>query len=428
MEIITNTPIKFNYDPYNPTQIKKGRALVAENGWCAIDENGSLRPDVLMGKKWWDARAEELEAACTPFFSHLQNLMHADPRDVDTFLDYMAFKQQYPGTKVRWALVVAGEQGVGKDMAIDACWQEYGSQHIANVSPADIMGGFNDFLKCQLLRVSEVADLGDSNKWMFNEKFKVVVAGHPDRMLINQKYGLKYWMKMYHGTVLTTNHLDVGLYIPQGDRRYYVIKCADWAEMGFGTNAGPDAELVAKYFDALFSWLREVQPKYGANGYQLLGNYLFWCRDVSGFDFNVCPAPTAAKLETIEWNNENPDWFDDALMEYTNSLAALPDDLKMGLAAATDEGLPVLINVRKLRALVDDEKVAPRRLSVLLKGLGYQRARNPYSAEGKWHLTVDGKQRKESFWFKGTNKDAERVVEWLMKYGSQYVATVCDPF
>lgn len=400
-EVITG----FKYDPSGKNPIRYGLAAVAANGYPYVNNAGLLRAEIA-GKDYWDNVGETLKVKCAPFLDHLTRLFTGDTRDVDVFLDYMAFKQQYPGVKPRWALVVAGEQGVGKDIAIDACWHEYGLNFINNISPADVMGAFNDYAKCMLLRISEVADLGESNKWMFNEKVKVLISGHPDRMHINPKYGFKYWLNLYNGTVLTTNHLTDGLYIPAGDRRYYVIKCASWNELG------DIASNKAEYFDKLFNWFRNGDGVDGVPGYTYIGNYLFWGRDVSGFDVNVCPEETAAKLEVINAGAEVPDWLDEALVTYSNIVTKTAEDLngaagspagdfRAVLLEVSPELRPRVINVRKLKDIIDalgtERNLTNGRIIAGLKRAGYEKVESG-SKDGKWQFRVDGKQAKETFY------------------------------
>lgn len=406
--IITNAiKTDVRYNPHSPEPLRMGRALASHLNYCAIAPDGSPL-ETIAGKDHYDRVEVALRARCTPFFNHLRKLFIHDPKDMDTFLDYMAFKQQYPGSKIRWALVIAGDQGVGKDVAIDACWHTYGSNFINNVSPGDIMGNYNDFLACMLLRISEVADLSESNKWAFNERLKVIIAGHPDRMQINPKYGIKYWLTLYNGTVLTTNHLESGIYIPTGDRRYYVIKCASWRELGLNT------EQKAAYFGDLFKWFTTPGPD-GMTGYQCIAQYLYWARDVSAFNANICPAATQAKAEIEATSNENPSFFEDAMSTYTSILAndsnCYGTILNPALTTYDDEGRPLLINARILKQLISIDaqtthnyqllNLAPSKFSYLLKNAGYERLNN--GAAIKWSVKFSDnngpKVLKETFYY-----------------------------
>ena len=82
-----------------------------------------------------------------------------------------------------------------------------------------------------MVRISEAANLHEMTKWAFNEKTKVLIAGNPDDLMINPKYGQKFDIKMYCGVIITTNHLMSSIHIPEDDRRTDVIDCASFEEM-----------------------------------------------------------------------------------------------------------------------------------------------------------------------------------------------------
>lgn len=404
------------------------------------------------GKEWWDSRSEWFKELCQPFLAHLQGLMRNDPRDVDIFLDYMAFKQQNPGSKIRWAIVMAGEQGVGKDVSLDACWEHFGIGFVKNVSPDNVMGSFNDFLRnCYLLRISEVADLNEANKWKFNERLKVLISGHPDLMLINQKYGFMYWAKVVCGVVLTTNHLESGIYMPQGDRRYYVIKCSTPEDMGLFSF---DEKKV--YFNRLFHWFTTpaeyeipVQLRTGGadkivmTGYEIVGNYLFWFRNVSSFEPNICPAPTAAKIEVVDFGNAIPDWMDELMNKYALELEAKRDKAPAGLlglmGVTKERHWPELIVVPKLRELAlkgadgavdeDSKRIlsaihSPARVANTLKKAGYLRVPNPNRKDTQWVFT-DPQGARRQFRVYYNSKIANKLQDTGAKLWAN-LAEYCD--
>lgn len=186
-----------------------------------------------------------------PWLEHVWKVFPKDG-DADQFMDYMAHRVQKPGEKPRFALLIAGEQGVGKDTAIAMCTPAIGAWNIANISPRDIDQGFNEFYAKVLVIISETANSNELNKWAFNEATKVLIAGQPDFITINPKYGQKYSVRLHNGTIVTTNHLATGIYIPPDDRRYDVINAATRGEMGLA-----DIEKRALYFEGLWSWFNE---------------------------------------------------------------------------------------------------------------------------------------------------------------------------
>src|SRR5262249_50556100 len=63
---------------------------------------------------------------------HVERLMPR-PGDAEQFMNYMAHRAQHPGVKPRFALLIAGDQGVGKDTAIEFCGPAIGEWNIANI-------------------------------------------------------------------------------------------------------------------------------------------------------------------------------------------------------------------------------------------------------------------------------------------------------
>lgn len=426
--LITNEVIYGYQHNEQEVNVPHGRAAGVKLGYCAYDSFGKFIPNVIVGKAAYDQVEAESLASIQPFIDHLKRIFINDPRDVDIFLDYMAFKMQYPGVKPRWAIVLAGEQGVGKDVAIDACWMKYGLNFINNISPGDVMSSYNDYLKCILLRISEVADLGEMNKWAFNERVKVIISGHPDRIQVNPKYGVKYWLTLYNGTILTTNHLDSGgFYIPEGDRRYYVIKCATWQQLGMAA----DYDKRAEYFDSLFNWFNTPDSE-GNTGYDKIGHYLLWARDVSAFKENACPQASEAKMEAIEAGKNYPQFFLDALNEYSNAVASFPADpyAPLNIYDCDEYKLPNFINYRKFQEFAAaklfvngaiSERVAPARLAGLLRDAGYALLPNPNNKAKKW---VIGKSTEKFYYREAAVTDPKQLSDYMVMNVGSYMTNL----
>lgn len=235
-----------------------------------------------------------------PFLDHVR-LVFNKPGDADQFLDYMAHRVQKPGQKPRFALLIAGEQGVGKDTAIAMCTPSIGAWNIANIDPSAFEGSFNEHAAKVLVVISEAANTNEMNKWAFNEATKVLIAGQPDYATINPKYGQKYSVRLHNGTIVTTNHMTTGIYIPPGDRRYDVIDSATKLEMGLA-----DAETRALYFEELWRWFNEE------SGDEHIAALLHE-RDISKFSPSSGQRITIAHKLVVSAGFSGDDWLTDAL-------------------------------------------------------------------------------------------------------------------
>ena len=66
-------------------------------------------------------------------------------------------KVQHPAQKINHALVFGGVPGIGKDTILEPIKAAIGPWNFVEVTPTQVLGRFNGFLKSVILRVSEVA-------------------------------------------------------------------------------------------------------------------------------------------------------------------------------------------------------------------------------------------------------------------------------
>jgi hypothetical protein len=119
-----------------------------------------------------------------PWVDHVKKVLNK-PGDADQFFNYMASIVQCPGVKLRFALLMGGEQGVGKDMAIEMCLPAIGAWNAGSIDPSALTNAFNEYVDNTLIRVSEAANAQDISRWALNEQLKVLIAGRPDICTVN---------------------------------------------------------------------------------------------------------------------------------------------------------------------------------------------------------------------------------------------------
>lgn len=295
-------------------------------------------------------------ALATPWVEHCQRLF-TKPGDCDQFFNFMAHRVQRPWEKMRFALLIGGEQGTGKDTAIEMCVPAIGAWNVENIAPRALQSSFNAYLVCALLRVNEAADAHDQSRWMLNEQLKNIIAGTPDHATINGKYQLTQHVRLYCAVLVTTNHLLTSVHIPEDDRRYDVIECATRKEMGLG-----DAEKRREYFSSLWKWFDEQK------GAQHVAAFLHQ-RDLSGFSASLGQRKTAAHMEIVQHGMSGDEWLRDIVDEMGNP--------------------PVLIGNGILERAVGMgwlKKDAQAKLGYGLRRMGYQVLSNPHYGDGRWKL------------------------------------------
>lgn len=290
-----------------------------------------------------------------PFIEHCRRIFNK-PGDADQFLNYMAHRVQKPWEKPRFALLLAGGQGIGKDTAIELCLPAIGEWNVANIEPSAFDSNYNDFVASTLVRINEASNLHEMSKWAFNERTKVLIAGTPDIVRVNPKYGEQFSVKMYCGVIITTNNLASGIFIPPDDRRYDVIDCASMEDMGLGEDG-----VRRQYFTDLWEW-------YHHGGSTHVAAFLHE-RVLNGFSPNNGQRKTAAHREVIRSNGTGDMWLDDIL-----------DGL----------GYPDLVRSDWIleRAERAGEKKGDvlRKLSPSIGRLGYTRLINHERLDGRWKV------------------------------------------
>ena len=191
--------------------------LISHGGWIprpgARTFNLYRPPWVLPG----DANDAE------PWLSLLRTLY---PEEWEHIRYWMAHRVQKPHEKINHALVIGGKQGIGKETLLEPLKHAVGPWNFADVSPTQMLGRFNSFLKSVVLRVSEIHDLGEVDRFGFYEHMKVFTAAPPDVLRCDEKNIREHYVFNACGIVMTTNHRAHGLYLPPDDRRHFVA----WSE------------------------------------------------------------------------------------------------------------------------------------------------------------------------------------------------------
>jgi len=329
--------------------------------------------------------------AASPYFDHIYKLMPSEG-DADQFLDYMAHRVQNPGEKIRFALLMGGEQGIGKDTAITMATYGIGIWNVANIEASALEGAFNEHSAAVLIVISEAANTHDMSKWAFNERMKTLIAGQPDYITINPKYGHKYCCRLHCGVIITTNHLTTGIYIPDDDRRYDVIKCATRREMGLESSAAR-----AAYFDKFWHW---YESENGAQHiYAALED-----RDLKKFSPNAGQRKTAAHSEIVQIGMVHDQWIVDAIDLLKSDVLIRADSLWNAVQKVDVEMTRSKFNRSALHSL---------------RRLGYARLTNTSIRDGRWLLAAieGGKKRVHIYYHyeKITHFEALQQVQQLQE-------------
>jgi hypothetical protein len=289
----------------------------------------------------------------------LEHVRLVYPDDADHIVKWLAHRVQRPGDKVNHALLLGGEQGIGKDSLLAPAKRAVGPWNFEDVTPKQALGRFNGFLKSVILRINEARDLGDFDRFAFYDHLKAITASPPEVLRVDEKNLREYNIINCCGVIITTNHKKDGIFLPAGDRRHYVA----WSEL-------PENPFPPDYWTELHTW-------YEQGGFEHVATYL---AQLPLADFN----PKAPPLKTeaffaIAQAGLAPETSElaDALDALGRPAAVTITDLASCTTAAFYEWLADRRNAR----------IVPHRF----EEAGYTTVRNGGAKDGLW--VVNGRRR-----------------------------------
>ena len=291
------------------------------------------------------------ESRAGPWLDHVRRVY---PDEAAHLIAWLAHRVQRPGEKINHAIVMGGGQGIGKDTILAPVKAAVGSWNFSEVSPANLLGRFNGFVKSVILRVNEARDLGDIDRYAFYDHMKTYTAAPPEVIRCDEKNLREYPVLNVCGVIITTNHRTDGIYLPADDRRHFIA----WSEL-------TKDDFQPDYWTRLWHW-------YETGG---LGHVTAYLRnvDLSGFDAKAPPPKTATFYDIVDANRAPED------AELADALDALGNP-----SAVTIENLTTYA-CEELRTFLQDRRNR-RALPHRLESVGYVSVRNDVAADGLWRV------------------------------------------
>ena len=176
------------------------------------------------------------------------------PEDAERLITKLAHRVQRPQEKINHAVVLGGAPGIGKDTILEPVKRAVGAWNFKETSPQQILGRFNGFLQSVIMRISEVRDLGEFNRYQFYEHTKAYFAAPPDVLRVDEKNIPEHDVMNCTFAILTTNRLTDGIFLPPDDRRHDVM----WSEL-------TKDDFTESYWIGIWDWYndRRRQPRCG---------------------------------------------------------------------------------------------------------------------------------------------------------------------
>ena len=319
--------------------------LIGDGGW--IDRKGATvfnlyRPPMIM-------LGDPSNAG--PWLDHVRRIY---PDEMDHIIAFLAHRVQRPQEKINHGLVLGGLQGIGKDTLLEPVKRAVGPWNFAEVSPQQVLGRFNGFLKSVVLRISEAKDMGEVDRFEFYAHMKSMMAAPPDVLRVDEKNLREYSVFNVSGVVMTTNHKTDGVYLPADDRRHYVA----WSE--------------AKKEDSSEAYWKSIWAWYEEGGYGHVAAYLAEL-DLSCFNPKAPPPKTGAFWAIVD-SNRAPE--DAELADVLDKLGR-PDTVTLDmLVKEADFDFNTWLRDRKNR----------RNIPHRLEQCGYIRVRNDTADDGLFKI------------------------------------------
>ncbi len=318
--------------------------LISDGGWIEHDGVTTFnlyRPPAI-------AQGDPLKAE--PWVDHIFRIY---PDEANHIIPWFAHRVQRPDEKINHALVLAGGQGIGKDTVLEPVKYAVGPWNFTEVTPQQVMGRFNGYLKSVILRVSEARDLGDVDRYSLYENMKSKIAAPPDVHRVDEKNLREHAVPNVTGVIITTNYVDA-LYLPSDDRRHYVA----WSPLS-------KEDFTADYWKEIWKW-------YADGGYGHVAAYLATL-DLSNFDPKAPPPKTAGWTAMVDSNRSPED------AELADVLETLGNPDAIILARIANEA------PADFQAWLRDRRNS-RQVPHRMSKCGYTAVRNDNAKDGLWKI------------------------------------------
>ncbi len=317
--------------------------IISDGGW--LEHAGCTTFNLYRGPTIQPGDARE----AGPWLDHLHRVY---PRDAEHLKRFFAHRARRPGEKINHAVVLGGPQGIGKDTLLEPLKHAVGPWNFAEVSPIQLLGRFNGFIKSVVLRISEARDLGDVDRFALYEHGKAFCAAPPDVLRCDEKHLREHAVLNVTGVIFTTNNKSNGIYLPDDDRRHFVA----WSDC-------TKEEFTPEYWNTLWRW-------YWAGGLRHVAAYLAEL-DLADFDPKAPPPKTQAWREIVA-SNRAPE--DAPLSDALDALGKPPAvTIAMIATRAADDFREWLLDRRNARQV-------PYRL----ESTGYVSVNNDGAKDGYW--------------------------------------------
>jgi hypothetical protein len=221
------------------------------------------------------------------------------------------------------------------------------------------------------VRINELHDTGDHNRFEFYERTKSLFVTPPAMHRVNQKHKPVYYVPNVTKYAITSNSLENGLYLAADDRRHDVT-----------ATPLPEGHFLPAYFQKLYRWFDDGG----------VGHVIAWlrARDLSRFNPKAPPHRGPAFWAIVNANRPSDDnAMDDlvALLKVDNK-GTLPEAVTFDFMFGLLQKYPDCKLGGEIATLLSSLSSGPRRATAPLRmrEIGYEVVHNPDSKDGRWYI------------------------------------------
>jgi hypothetical protein len=198
-----------NYDPTSPKEIY-------------TETPDGVRYVNTYRRSYPKADRTQAEAAGKMILKHFENLI-AEPEYRRVVLDYIAHCVQFPGKKIRWAILIQGAEGCGKSFLAKVIGTILGEDNVKFLSNDAIRSQWSDWtIGTQVNVIGEIRVAGHNRHDIMNRLKEAVTD---DRISVTQRNRSVRTERNLTNYVMFTNYQDA-LALMHGSRRYFIVKSA----------------------------------------------------------------------------------------------------------------------------------------------------------------------------------------------------------
>jgi hypothetical protein len=281
---VSNMRLAFGKDPVNFWLAGRDRRMVLHENVVFDPTNKAKLPDYV-NLFYGMQLAPDAKKSCTKILELLNYLCNEEEAVFEWVLKWIAYPLQHPGAKMESAIVMHGEEGLGKNFIWAIVSAIYGA-YATVITQNELESQFNTWASCKLFMVAnEVVSRSELREHKGRLKNYITET----ELQINEKMLPLRTERNFMNFVFLSNE-TVPLVLDRTDRRYLVI----W------TPATPQPP----------EFYAEVGREFNNGGAAALYAYLL-AMDLGDFNSHTKPITTQAKRNLIQISKTPPELFFD---------------------------------------------------------------------------------------------------------------------